>query len=299
MAYPAVRWAGGTVLVALMAVVVATILWEGTPALVHYGWRFLWSGVLSTSQGIWGAGPLIVGSLLSVVIALVLAVPVGVGTAAALAELTPRSLSAVLTPVVELLAAVPSVVVGLWGLFVLQPIFARHVDPFLEKVPLFDHIAHGPAYGPSVLLAGVVLAVMVLPTIVALSRSAMVGVQLPDREAAMALGATPWQVVCRAVVPGARSGIRAAVILAIGRALGEAIAVVLVIGSIPVVPHSLLAPAATLASAIVSHFGEATTTAQRSAVVALAIILLVLTALVNGAGQWLLRERRLDGDVVR
>ncbi|HTT87213.1 MAG TPA: ABC transporter permease subunit, partial [Acidimicrobiales bacterium] len=178
-----------------------------------------------------------------------------------------------------------------WGLLVLVPVFARHVEPFLKKIPVIEWFFHGAALGPSMLLAGVVLAVMVLPTMVALSRTALSAVAVTDREAARALGATRWQVVRRAVVPGARTGIEAAVTLAMGRALGESIAVAMVIGNLVAVPHSLLAPGGTLGSAIVNFFGGVTTGLERSEVIALVVILLVITALVNAGGQLLLRAR--------
>ena len=174
--------------------------------------------------------------------AMLLAAPIGLGAAIALAELVPRKVAAVASTFVELLAAVPSIVVGLWALFVLSPLFAQHVEPFLGSLPCLGFAFSGPAYGPSILLASVVLAVMTLPTLVALSRTALRGVPVEDREAAMALGATRWQVVRKVVLPTARPGIGAAVTLALGRAMGEAIAVALVIGNRPALPHSLIAP---------------------------------------------------------
>jgi phosphate transport system permease protein len=223
------------------------------------------------------------------VVAMVIVVPVGLGMAAFLSELAPRWLAGPLSAAIDLLAAVPSIVVGLWALLVLSPLFANHVEPFLKAIPLLEWFFHGPAYGPSMLLASVVLAVMTLPTVVALSRTALRGVALQDREGAMALGATHWQVVREVVFPGARSGIAAALSLAVGRALGESIAVAMVIGNNPSVPHSLLAPGATLGSAIVNQFAEAAPGIGTSSVIALAAVLLVLTLAVNAGGQALLR----------
>jgi phosphate transport system permease protein len=160
---------------------------------------------------------------------------------------------------------------------------------------------HGYAYGPSILLASVVLAVMTLPTVVALSRTALRGVSMADREAAMALGATRWQIVWEVVFPGARAGIAAALTLAVGRALGESIAVAMVIGNSPEVPHSLISPGATLGSAIVNQFAEAAPGIGTSSVIALAGVLLVLTLAVNAGGQALLRgagPRRSVGTTV-
>jgi phosphate transport system permease protein len=182
---------------------------------------------------------------------------------------------------VDLLAATPSIVVGLWALLVLSPVFARDVEPFLRSVPILGRLFGGFAYGPSVVLASVVLAIMALPSVVTLSRTAIAGVPVPDREAAMAMGATRWQVIRTAVLPGARNGIAAALTLAVGRALGESIAVALVIGKRPAIPHSLLAPGATLGSAIVNQFAEATPGLGTSSVIALGALLLVLTVLVK------------------
>ena len=169
-------------------------------------------------------------------VALVLAGPVGIGAAIALSELVPKKLAATASTVIELLAAVPSIVVGLWALLVLEPMFAKHVEPFLGSVPVVGDLFNGPAYGPSILLASVVLAVMTLPTLVSLSRTALRSVPVEDREAAMALGATRWQVVRKVVLPAARPGIGAAITLAMGRALGEAIAVAMIIGNSPALP---------------------------------------------------------------
>ncbi len=228
--------------------------------------------------------------------ALALAVPIGVGSAAYLSEMAPRWLAQPLSFAIDLIAAVPSIVVGLWGLLVLTPVFAHHVEPFRSRLPLLGALFQGPPLGPSLLLASVVLAVMILPTVVALSRTALSGVVDDDREAARALGATRWQVVRRAVVPGARSGIEAAVTLAMGRALGESIAVAMVIGNRFALPHSvgtaLLSPGATLGSAVINTFGEASPGLQRSAVIGVVVELLAISVAVNAVGQILLRRRQ-------
>ncbi|HXQ62388.1 MAG TPA: phosphate ABC transporter permease subunit PstC [Acidimicrobiales bacterium] len=293
--YAGLRWGGATVFAAVAVALVVSLLTSSSQAFSHSGLSLLWTGTWDPPHRIFGAETLIVGTLVTTAVALVLAVPIGVATAAFLAELAPRWLAAPLSVLIDLIAAVPSIVVGLWGLLVLTPVFAGHVEPFFQKVPVLEWFFHGPAVGPSILLAGVVLAVMILPTIVALSRTALAGVALTDREAARALGGTRWQVVRRAVIPGARTGIEAAVTLAMGRALGESIAVAMVIGNLFVIPHSLLHPGATLGSAIINTFGGVTTGLERSEVIALVVILLVLTALVNAGGQLLLRSRAQSG----
>ena len=186
--------------------------------------------------------------------------------------------------------------VGLWALSVLVPIFERDVEPTLQKIPLVNHLFGGGDLGSGILLASVVLAVMALPTMISFSRASLRSVSIADREAAMALGGTKWQVVRLAVIPGARSGIQAAITLATGRALGEAIAVALVIGGGVALPHSLLSTGTTLGSAVVNGFSEATGL-QRSAVIGLVVVLLVFTTVFNIGGQILLRHRSGGGSV--
>jgi phosphate transport system permease protein len=290
-----VRWAAAAVFVTILVAFVATLLAESSQAFAHSGVRFLWGDTWDPTSGVFGAGPFIVDTMITTLVALGLAVPIGIASASFLSELAPQWLAAPLSVLIDLTAAVPSVVVGLWGLIVLTPVFRVDVEPFLQSIPGVKHFFEGTPEGASILLAGVVLAVMILPTIVALSRTALSGVAVADREAARALGATRWQVVRKTVIPGARSGIEAAVTLAMGRALGEAIAVSMVIGSAVSYPHSvgttLLSPGTTLGSAIVNFFGEASSGLERSAVFALVVVLLGLSALVNAGGQLLLRRR--------
>src|SRR5579863_2404746 len=290
-AYAVLRWTGSTIFAVIVIGLVVSLVASASQAFGHSGLSFLWSGTYNATKDIYPTGIYIIGTLITTAVAIILAVPIGVGTAAFLSELAPRWLAGPLSVLIDLIAAVPSIVVGLWGLLVLSPLFARHVEPFLKKIPVVEWFFHGPAYGPSMLLAGTVLAVMILPTIVALSRTALSSVANEDREAARALGATRWQVVRTAVVPGGRTGIEAAVILAMGRALGETIAVALVIGNNYALPHSLLAPGATLGSAIINSFGEANPGLDKSSVIGLVVVLLAITALVNIGGQLLLRRR--------
>jgi phosphate transport system permease protein len=289
--YAGLRWAGATLFGGVAVALVVSLVGSSRRAFAHSGLSLLWTGTWDPTHGTYGAETFIVGTLVTTAVALALAVPIGIGTAAFLSELAPRWLAAPLSVLIDLIAAVPSIVVGLWGLLVLVPAFAHHVEPFFKGVPVLEWFFHGPALGPSVLLAGVVLAVMILPTMVALSRTALAAVAVTDREAARALGGTRWQVVRRAVIPGARTGIEAAVTLAMGRALGESIAVAMVIGNAYVIPHSLLSPGATLGSAIINSFGGVTSGLERSEVVALVVILLAITALVNAGGHLLLRRR--------
>jgi phosphate transport system permease protein len=284
--YATVRWGGLLVFVAVVVSLVVSLVWQAAPAFRHSGFSFIFSGNWNPDTEQFGAGVFII----TTVVGLLIAIPVGIATAAALSEFLPRRIGAPLATCIDLLAAVPSIVVGLWGVLVLIPIFQRDIEPFLQKIPIVRHFFHGGDLGSGILLASVVLAVMMLPTMVALTRTALQGVSVADREAAMALGGTRWQVVRRAVIPGARSGIQAAITLAMGRALGEAIAVSLVIGGGVTLPHSLLANGTTLGSAVVSFFSEATGV-QRSAVIGLVVVLLAFTTVTNIGGQLLLRRR--------
>jgi phosphate ABC transporter permease protein PstC/phosphate ABC transporter permease subunit PstA len=289
--YGVLRWAGAALFAALLVGLIVTVAGQSTEAFSHFGISFLWSGTWNPAANQYGTGVLIAGTAITTLAAMVIVVPVGLGFAVFLSELAPTWVATPLSSGIDLLAAIPSIVVGLWGLLVLTPLFARHVEPFLRSIPGLGYLFHGEAYGPSVILAAVVLAVMSLPAIVTLSRTALNGVAVADREAAMALGATRWQVVRRAALPAARPGIEAAVTLAVGRALGESIAVAMVIGNRPSIPHSLLDPGATLGSAIVNQFAEASPGLGTSSVIALGAVLLLLTLIVNLAGQTILQRR--------
>jgi phosphate transport system permease protein len=288
--YAVLRWSAAGIFVAVVVALVVSLVWQSAPGFHHAGFGFVFGTNWTPSKGSYGAGVFIVDTLLTTGIAMIVVIPVGIGTAAALAEFSARWISGPLSTAIDLLAAVPSIVVGLWGVIILTPVFERHVEPFFQKTPVLKSLSSGIAFGSGILLAALVLAIMSLPTMVALTRTAIRGVPVADREAALALGATRWQVVSKVVLPGARSGIQAAGTLAIGRALGEAIAVALVIGGGTNFPHSLLSQGTTLGSAVVSFFGEATGL-ERSSVIGLVVVLLVITALVNIGGQWLLLRR--------
>jgi phosphate transport system permease protein len=292
--YAAVLWIAAAIFAIVLVLIVQGIVSQSTQAWSHFGIGFLWSDQWNPVKNLFGAATFIVGTLVVVGIALLIAVPIGIAAAAYLTELCPRRIATPLGVMIDLIAAVPSIVVGLWGLFVLLPIFVRDVEPFLQKVPVIKLAFSGTAFGSSLFLAGVVVAVMIVPTVVALTRVALGGVSTSDREAGFALGATPWQVIRRVVIPGANSGILAAVTLALGRAVGETIAVTMVIGNNFNFPHpfSLLTPGSTLGSAIVLNFGESTPgSILRSSLMALGVILLVMTLIINIGGRLLVRNR--------
>jgi phosphate transport system permease protein len=231
---------------------------------------------------VYGGAPYIEGTLITSAIALLLGVPVSLGIAVFLSELSPTWLRDPLSSLVELLAAIPSVIYGLWGLFVLVPVMKATIEPSLEHTLAWTGLFTGTIYGTDKFTAGVVLAVMVIPTIAAVSREAMVAVPVNQREAALSIGATRWETTHLGVLRYARSGILAAVILGLGRALGETMAVTMTIGNSNKVSESLLAPGQTISSWIANEFlTAATTPLEQSALLELGLILLGITVLVN------------------
>jgi phosphate transport system permease protein len=263
------------------------ILTEGSLAsLKAFGLRFVTSSTWDPVRLIFGALPPLYGTLLSSLIALVLAVPIGLGTAVFLAELCPRRLKSPVSFLVELLAALPSVVYGLWGLFVLVPAL-RPVETWLGKhfgfIPLFQ----GAPYGIGLLAAGMILAIMILPIITSVSREVLLAVPHSQKEAAYALGATHWEALRGPILRYARAGLLGAIILGLGRALGETMAVTMVIGNSPKISASLFSPASTLASVIANEFLEATDAMHISALAEIALLLFIITIIVNSAARLL------------
>jgi phosphate transport system permease protein len=238
-----------------------------------------------------GALPFIFGTLVTSATAIIIAVPIGVGLALLLNEVR-GSFANPLATFVDILAAIPSVVYGLWGLFVLKPWMDRTLEPFLQstigKVPIIGALFSGNPNGPDILTAGVILSIMILPIVTAVSREVIAVVPRDQREAALALGATRWESLRLAVLPAARSGIVGATMLGLGRALGETIAVSMVVGNVPKIGISLLAPAATIPSWIASSFREATSVGlHRSALLALAVVLVILAFIMALASRML------------
>lgn len=276
---------------AVLALVVVMLWQQATPAIERFGFGFLTGTAWNPVRQEFGALPFWVGTLTTSAIALGLALPVGVGVAVLLAEGEPGGLRGAIGTGVELLAAIPSVVYGLWALYVMAPFLQRHLAAPLaaglgSTVPLLS----GPARQTSVLAASVVLAVMILPTLAAVSRDVVRAVPAGLREASFALGATWWETTWRVILPTARPGILGATVLALGRALGETIAVTMVIGNRPDIPHSLFAPGYTLASVIANEFTEATGRIYPAALVELGLILVLVTLGVNLAALALVRS---------
>ena len=284
--YRAVLAVAAAAVAALAVWFLVSMIVQARPAFSTLGFSWIVQKTWDPTHGRYGLLPFILGTFEVTAIAVVLAVPIGLGTALALAYLVPQRARAGLSTTVELLAAIPSVVYGLWGLIVLAPVFRSTVEPFLTSVLGWTGLFDGPDNGVGLLLAGVILFVMILPTMVAISRDVLAVVPNEQVEGAIALGATRWQVLRKVVVPGARSGLLGAFTLATGRALGETVAVALVIGNSPYIAHSLKSPAATIPSLIVNNFGESTGT-ELAVLFAAGLVLLVIGIFVNSVARWL------------
>jgi len=264
-------------------------LWSGSRlAIGEFGLGFLTSSEWDPVAGHFGALPLIFGTLVSSALALLIAVPLSLGVAIFLTEFAPMPVRGPVAFLIELLAAIPSVVYGLWGIFVMIPFLRTTVYPFLKDALGFLPLFQGPVYGPGMLSAAIILSIMVMPYIMSVSREVLLAVPNTQREAALALGATRWEALTGAVLPYARSGIIGAVILGLGRALGETMAVTMVIGNRHEIAASLFAPGYTMASAIANEFSEAVENIHLSALSYVALSLFVVTVLINAAARLLI-----------
>jgi len=251
------------------------------PSIKEFGLPFIWSQDWDPVRDEFGALPFIYGTLVSSLVALSMAVPVSFGVAIFLSEMAPKWLRQPLSFLVELLAAVPSVVYGLWGIFALAPWMRETVEPGLRDTLGFLPFFQGPNQGYGLLTGGVVLAIMITPTISSVSREVLRAVPQTLREAALALGATRWETISFAVMPVAKSGLTGAVILGLGRALGETMAITMLIGNRPEISVSLFAPAYTMASVIANEFTEATAELHLGALAEIGLLLFVVTLLLN------------------
>jgi phosphate transport system permease protein len=264
-------------------------LWSGARlAIGRFGLGFITTSVWDPVAEKFGAFPLIFGTLVSSLIALVIAVPLSLGVAIYLTEFAPKALRQPVAFLISLLAAIPSVVYGLWGIFVLIPLLRKSVFPLLRDGFGFLPLFQGPIYGPSMLAAGIILAIMVMPYVMSVSREVLLAVPNTQREASLALGATRWEAVITTVVPYARSGIIGAIILGLGRALGETMAVTMLIGNRHEIAASLFSPGYTMAAAIANEFSEAVGDVHLSALAYVAFLLFVVTVLVNAGARLLI-----------
>jgi phosphate transport system permease protein len=274
-------------LIVLVVAILAEMANRALPAVRAFGASFLVTSTWDPVAEQFGAVPFIYGTVLSSLLALLVAVPLGIGAAVYLAEIAPVWIRTPVAFLVELVAAVPSVVYGLWGVFVLAPLLRTWVQPALGTTLGFLPLFQGPPYGVGMLAAGIILAIMVVPFITAVSREVLLAVPLPQREAALALGATRWETTRIAVLRYGRSGLIGAILLGLGRALGETMAVTMVIGNRPEVAISLFAPGYTMASVIANEFTEATSDLYLAALIEIGLLLFLLTVVVNGLARLL------------
>jgi phosphate transport system permease protein len=271
----------------LVVLIVYELITKSTLSLHAFGWRFFFRSEWDPVNEQFGAWPFVYGTIVSSILALLLAVPLAIGVAVFITEMCPRRLRGPLAFLTELLAAIPSVIYGLWAIFVLVPILRLHVEPLLSKYLGWTGLFGGPAYGIGMLAAGVILAIMVVPIISSITREVITAVPQQQREAVLALGATRWEMIRTGVLRNARAGIVGGVILGLGRALGETMAVTMVIGNRPEISKSLLAPGYTMASVIANEFSEATSDKYLSALVEVGLALFLVTIIVNVLAQFL------------
>ncbi len=272
----------------LIVILFGVLFVESLPALKRFGPSFLVTSTWDPVAEVYGAAPMIFGTLASSLLALLIAVPLALSVAIFLTEFSPRWLRQPVAFLVELLAAIPSVVYGTWGIFVLIPFLRAHVVPSLKAVLGWTPFFKGVFYGNSLLAGGIILAIMIVPYIAAVSREVLLAVPTSQREAALAMGATRWEAVRSAVLPYGRAGLIGAIILGLGRALGETMAVTMVIGNRHDIGISVFQPAYTMAAAIANEFSEATTDMYLSALFEVGLILFVLTVVVNAVARILI-----------
>jgi len=273
---------------ALILILFGVLFVESLPALKRFGPSFVVTSTWDPVAEVYGAAPMVFGTLASSFLALLIAVPLALSVAIFLTEFSPRWLRQPVAFLVELLAAIPSVVYGTWGIFVLIPFLREHVVPPLKTVLGWTPFFKGVFYGNSLLAGGIILAIMIVPYIAAVSREVLLAVPTSQREAALAMGATRWEAVRSAVLPYGRAGLIGAIILGLGRALGETMAVTMVIGNRHDIGISVFQPAYTMAAAIANEFSEATTDMYLSALFEVGLILFVVTVVVNAIARILI-----------
>jgi len=273
-------------ILAITALLVFELYTNSAETRHKFGWSFLSTSVWDPVAGEFGALPFIYGTVVTSALALLIGIPLGVGAAIFLAELAPAKISNGLTFLIELLAAVPSVIYGLLGIFVLVPML-RSAEPAIRAVLGWTPLFSGPFYGVSLFSAGVVLTIMIVPFIISISREVILAVPNEQREGALALGATRWETTWNVVIPFARKGIMGSIFLALARSLGETMAVTMVVGNDPKIHASLFAPGYSIAAVIANEFTEATGGLYQSALIELGLVLFGLTMVINGVARLL------------
>ncbi len=277
----------GLAVVALLGLIVYQLVVGSRLSWHAFGWKFFAQSDWNPVEDIYGALPFIYGTIVSSLLALVIAVPLSIGVAVFITEMCPIHLRGILSFTTELLAAIPSVVYRLWAIFVLVPVLREYVQPFLAKTLGWTGLFSGPPYGIGMLAAGVILAIMVIPIISSITREVLTVVPPHQREAVLALGATRWEMIRMGVLRNARAGIVGAIILGLGRALGETMAVTMVIGNRPEIAKSLFAPGYTMASVLANEFTEATGDLYLSALIEIGLALFFVTIVVNALARFM------------
>jgi phosphate transport system permease protein len=277
----------GCAVLATLALIVYELVLRSGPSWHTFGFKFFAGQNWDPVNEQFGAMPFIYGTLVSSLLALIIAVPLSIGVAVFTTEMCPKALRGPLSFFVELLAAIPSVVYGLWAIFVLVPLLSGYVQPFLSKTLGWTGLFTGPPYGISMLAAGIILAIMIIPIISSIAREVLQVVPQHQREAALALGATRWEMIRIGVLRNARAGIVGGIILGLGRALGETMAVTMVIGNRPEIAKSLFAPGYTMASVLANEFSEATGDVYLSALIEIGLALFLVTIVVNALARLL------------
>jgi phosphate transport system permease protein len=285
--FHAAMLACGAAIIALLVLIVFELVSSSRLSLHAFGWKFFSSQMWDPVNDQYGALPFIYGTVVSSLLALVIAVPLSVGSAVFITEMCPRALRGMISFLVELLAAIPSVIYGLWAIFILVPILRLHVEPWLARYLGWTGLFEGQPFGIGMLAAGVVLAIMIIPIIASITREVMIAVPRQQREAVLALGATRWEMIRVGVLRNARAGILGGAILGVGRALGETMAVTMVIGNRPEIARSLFAPGYTMASVIANEFSEATGDLYLSSLVEIGLALFLVTIIVNALARLL------------
>jgi phosphate transport system permease protein len=283
----------------ILLIMTSEMVFESLPSLRKFGLGFITGSDWDAVQGSFAALPYLYGSVVSSILAIGLATPLSVGTALFITELAPHKVGVVTASLVELLAAIPSVIYGLWGILVMTPWLQTTIEPFLIQHFGFLPFFRGAPYGVSMLAAVFILMIMIIPIITSITKEVLLAVPSSQKEAAVALGATRWEMIRIAVLPYGRSGILGAVILGLGRAIGETMAVTMVIGNTPQISLSLLSPAYTMPSVIANEFAETTSKLHASALMEIGLILLVVTLVINFLARLLLWSvtRRWKGGV--
>src|ERR1700726_2365057 len=275
------------VVLAILALIVWQLVSRSQASWHAFGWKFFGGQDWDPVNDQYGALPFIYGTLVSSILALVIAVPLSVGVAVFTTEMCPKALRGPLSFFVELLAAIPSVVYGLWAIFVLVALLSNYVEPFLSRTLGWTGLFTGAPYGISMLAAGIILAIMIIPIISSIAREVLMVVPAHQREAALALGATRWEMIRVGVLRNARAGIMGGIILGLGRALGETMAVTMVIGNRPEIAKSLFAPGYTMASVLANEFSEATGDVYLSALIEVGLALFLVTIIVNALARFM------------